>query len=717
MAVFRYVRLTVAMLAVVAGGLLFSTASALAQYAAASPETFLTIGGAQAVAVNKATGNVYVGNEGGEVKEYNSEGVENVAFSLSEPGGVYQMAVDNSSTASKGDLYTADFKEQAPSEFGKVVQYNESGVATGKEVKGLGEETAVAVDSSGNVYIGIFSNPAKVYKFDSKLEKQELVLEGGQLINALAINAKGDLYAAEANAEGGVSMYEPEGAKFKKTPKCTLGSGPVAAPAGSFGVAVDAQGNVFADKLKAIEEFNEACAAVGTSFGGAGEPELKSDAINQTSKKLYAAASGAIYMFVPGPGGPPTLTVTKEGKGTGLVTSSPAGINCGTTCSAEFTEGEKVKLTEKPEGSSTFGGWTNCTEISATECEVTMSANVEVKAKFSAPKFKLTVAKSAEGEVVGSEGAATIACGATCEVEVEEGEKVTLTATGEAGKFSFKEWSGEECAKETTACTFTMTKAVTETAVYATSKTSPLSVFVIGGGEVNGGPISACKESGGTCKGEAEGAVTLTAKAETGKVFAGWMGPCVKATATTCEVDVTSATFVYAAFLTEGKEGKAGIEGKEGKEGKAGKEGKEGLEGEEGIPGAEGKEGKEGPAGKTGPTGPAGPAGAAGKQGPAGPAGPAGKVELVTCVKKGKKKKCRTKLISGVAKISTAHAARARLSRNGVTLAAGIARVGHGHLSLRLRSLHRLATGRYKLTLTSGSGSHTSTVSEVIILS
>ncbi len=32
-----------------------------------------------------------------------------------------------------------------------------------------------------------------------------------------------------------------------------------------------------------------------------------------------------------------TLTVTKAGTGTGTVTSSPAGINCGSTCSASYT--------------------------------------------------------------------------------------------------------------------------------------------------------------------------------------------------------------------------------------------------------------------------------------------------------------------------------------------------------------------------------------------
>ncbi len=37
----------------------------------------------------------------------------------------------------------------------------------------------------------------------------------------------------------------------------------------------------------------------------------------------------------------PTLTVSKSGTGTGTVTSSPAGINCGSTCSAQFASGHR----------------------------------------------------------------------------------------------------------------------------------------------------------------------------------------------------------------------------------------------------------------------------------------------------------------------------------------------------------------------------------------
>src|SRR5947199_1145836 len=51
------------------------------------------------------------------------------------------------------------------------------------------------------------------------------------------------------------------------------------------------------------------------------------------------------------------LTVTKAGTGGGTVTSSPAGISCGATCSTSFTTGTVVTLSAAPAAGSTFAGW------------------------------------------------------------------------------------------------------------------------------------------------------------------------------------------------------------------------------------------------------------------------------------------------------------------------------------------------------------------------
>ncbi len=75
------------------------------------------------------------------------------------------------------------------------------------------------------------------------------------------------------------------------------------------------------------------------------------------------------------------LTIHKDGTGSGAVTSAPAGIACGATCQASFTEGTVVTLTAAADGNSTFGGWSgDCSGTGA--CQVTMNAARQVMAIF-----------------------------------------------------------------------------------------------------------------------------------------------------------------------------------------------------------------------------------------------------------------------------------------------------------------------------------------------
>src|SRR5918994_3239866 len=58
---------------------------------------------------------------------------------------------------------------------------------------------------------------------------------------------------------------------------------------------------------------------------------------------------------------PPTesarLTVSKAGAGSGQVSSSPAGIDCGSSCQASFDAATEVSLSATPDASSVFSGW------------------------------------------------------------------------------------------------------------------------------------------------------------------------------------------------------------------------------------------------------------------------------------------------------------------------------------------------------------------------
>ncbi len=76
-----------------------------------------------------------------------------------------------------------------------------------------------------------------------------------------------------------------------------------------------------------------------------------------------------------------TLTVSKAGTGNGTVTSSPAGISCGSDCSESYTSGTSVTLTASAASGSTFTGWSGVCSGTST-CTVSMSAAKTVTATF-----------------------------------------------------------------------------------------------------------------------------------------------------------------------------------------------------------------------------------------------------------------------------------------------------------------------------------------------
>jgi hypothetical protein len=77
-----------------------------------------------------------------------------------------------------------------------------------------------------------------------------------------------------------------------------------------------------------------------------------------------------------------TLSVTKAGSGSGTVTSSPAGIDCGEACAADFTSGSNVTLTATAASGSAFGGWSGACTGNETTCVLTMDAAKEATSTF-----------------------------------------------------------------------------------------------------------------------------------------------------------------------------------------------------------------------------------------------------------------------------------------------------------------------------------------------
>lgn len=104
-------------------------------------------------------------------------------------------------------------------------------------------------------------------------------------------------------------------------------------------------------------------------------------AATSTAGKNHAEVIGSATLTVGQPS-LPTLMVALSGAGSGLVTSSPAGISCPTNCSAQFTLNTVVTLTAAPNAGASFGGWANCDTVSGNVCTVTLGAARTVNAAF-----------------------------------------------------------------------------------------------------------------------------------------------------------------------------------------------------------------------------------------------------------------------------------------------------------------------------------------------
>jgi List-Bact-rpt repeat protein len=179
-------------------------------------------------------------------------------------------------------------------------------------------------------------------------------------------------------------------------------------------------------------------------------------------------ASGYSNEACASPVGALDLTVVKGGTGTGSVTSSPAGISCGTDCFESYAGGSVVTLTAAATSGSTFSGWSGgC--IGTAACTLTGNTALAVTATFGAiatPTVTLTVYRRGPGSV--SSSPAGISCGSTCSAHYAKGTVVTLTAVPESGA-KFLRWSGGGCSGTAT-CTVTLNTKLSVWATFARTR-------------------------------------------------------------------------------------------------------------------------------------------------------------------------------------------------------------------------------------------------------
>lgn len=116
-----------------------------------------------------------------------------------------------------------------------------------------------------------------------------------------------------------------------------------------------------------------------------------SRAIRLLAAGLVAATSLAATVTLAGPtlaasgscaAGSVCVAVNLAGTGSGSVISDPIGIDCGSTCSAEFAPGSTVTLTATPADGSTFDHWGGACSGSGTTCSIILDRKATVTAAF-----------------------------------------------------------------------------------------------------------------------------------------------------------------------------------------------------------------------------------------------------------------------------------------------------------------------------------------------
>ena len=99
--------------------------------------------------------------------------------------------------------------------------------------------------------------------------------------------------------------------------------------------------------------------------------------------ELYVShygVNGGLYRIVSAVSSSPLLTVTKNGGGSGRISTSPLALECGSVCGARFDIGSAVTLTATADSGSTFVGWTG--DPGCVGGAVTMSADRSCTATF-----------------------------------------------------------------------------------------------------------------------------------------------------------------------------------------------------------------------------------------------------------------------------------------------------------------------------------------------
>ena len=339
---------------------------------------------ADKVAVRQSTGNVYVIDKGhGVVDTFDGSGSYVSQVGTFGFGGDPDLAVDNSATASEGNLYVLP-------ERGPLSAYDASGTllyqldGSTTPIGSFGDVCGTAADSNGNVYVADYSNQL-IQKFDSSGTYLATI---GLSFNPcdMAVDPDGTLYVIQWNQS--LHKLLPDGTDLgiidSDSPRA---------------VNVDPTNHhVYVSHDTSVTEYDASGSVVSTFGAGRVEGNRGVD-VNGTSGQVYVSSngSGGSEIIVFGPLVPVPDATTGDATNVAQTTATLNGhvdpADAGDIIDCHFEYGTDT----------TYGASVPCVPAAPIESPTDVSADISGLTPSTIYHFTLVVSSGSAGSVSGND--------------------------------------------------------------------------------------------------------------------------------------------------------------------------------------------------------------------------------------------------------------------------------------------------------------------------
>ncbi len=382
-----------------------------------------------------------------------------------------------------------------------------------------------------------------------------------QIVGPLALRP-----GATAQVDQPVSLFEITALEVTPSPSVTLTPGGTTTLSG---VIKDAQAKVVTGRTITWESD----APTVVSVDAAGKLTAVAVGVAHITASVGAVTSTVTATVNRAPV-PLAIVAGAGGSGSGVVRSTPAGIDCRIngnaltgTCSFGFAADAQVTLTSVPDAGQVFGTWgLSCaSNASANSCTLTLAQGSQASAQFSAQR-RLSISSTGtdgRGRVTGAAGIDCRIDGAStsgaCSADVVDGTALVLTATPDAASGGnvaqvLAPWGADCVSAAGATCTVTLSGANKSATVgFFAGKALSVALDGNGGGAVTSSSGIACNRAAsvntGTCSQTLSfgASVTLTATGDAQSDFVGWSGACV-GQSPNCTVLLTQVRAATASF-------------------------------------------------------------------------------------------------------------------------------------------------------------------------